>query len=52
MHAIRFTSPAAVVARFVMKRDHADRRPNTKPEQRIRKANRREFRAEVATAFR
>ena len=52
MHAVRFTSPVAMVARLLSKRDHADRRPNTKPEQRIRKANRREFRAEVATAFR
>lgn len=48
MHACRVTSESATNARLLAKRDHADRRANTKPEQRIRKANRREFRAETA----
>lgn len=48
MHASPYNSPQQLVARLVARRDHADRRPNTKPAQRRRKADRRDFRAEIA----
>lgn len=48
MHAIRANSAPSMIAGLVAKRDHADRRPNTKPEQHRRKTDRREFRQEIA----
>lgn len=48
MHASPYNSPQQLVARLVARRDHADRRPTTKPAQRRRKADRRDFRAEIA----
>lgn len=48
MHACRVTSESATNARLLAKRDHADRRANTKPEQRRRKSDRRDFRSELA----
>ena len=48
MHTCRVTSESATNARLLAKRDHADRRPNTKPEQRRRKSDRRDFRSELA----
>lgn len=48
MHAIAYRSDTQMTARLVAKRDHADKRVNTKPAQRRRKADRRDFRQEIA----
>jgi len=48
MNACRVTSTSATNARLVAKRDHADHHKNTKPDQRRRKAARRDFRIEIA----
>lgn len=48
MHACRVTSSTATNARLLAKRDHADRRQDTKPEQRRRKAARRDFAKTIA----
>lgn len=48
MHSASYNSPTQLIARLVAKRDHADKRVNTKPAQRRRKAERREYRQEIA----
>lgn len=48
MHAIRFHSVPQLIAGLVAKRNHGERRAVSKPEQRRRKADRRDFRDEVA----
>lgn len=48
MNACRVTSSTATNARLLAKRDHADHRQGTKPEQRKRKADRRDFRQTIA----
>lgn len=49
MHSCRVTSATATTARLCAKQAHADRRPpTTKPEQRRRKADRRDFAREIA----
>lgn len=48
MHASPYNSPQQLISRLVARRDHADRRPATKPAQRRRKVDSREFRQEIA----
>lgn len=48
MHSSPFNSPQQLVARLVARRDHADRRGNTKQQFRRRKVDRRDFRQEIA----
>lgn len=48
MHSCRVTSATATNARLLAKRDHSDRRHDTKPEQRKRKDDRRDFRQTIA----
>jgi hypothetical protein len=48
VHSCPYNSPTQLVARLVARRDHADRRATTKPAQRRRKADRRDFRQEIA----
>ena len=52
MHAAPFQSVPQLVARLTAKRQHAERRPQTKPEQRRFKQAKREDRAELVAAFR
>ena len=48
MHAIQYTSDAAVNARLAAKHDHAAPRVTDKPHYARRKSDRRDFRMEIA----
>ena len=48
MHAIRANSPQSMVAGLVAKWSHSQRREDTKPAQRRRKADKRDYSQEIA----